>query len=78
MKPAVSIFDSDVIISSRILPFNPGSSKFTIALLVVGCVTLFAGTVNEAYTERSPIIPPRLFRVSSTVMYDAWTLMLFY
>jgi drug/metabolite transporter (DMT)-like permease len=47
-----------------ILLLDLGSSASTIALLVVGGVVLFAGVVNEAYTKRSPIIPPRLFRVS--------------
>ena len=45
-----------------------GSSASTISLLVVGGVFLFSGAVNEVYTKRSPIIPPRLFRVSSTVV----------
>ncbi|KAF8798178.1 MFS general substrate transporter [Phlegmacium glaucopus] len=44
------------------------SSKSTIALLVVGCVVLFAGAVNEVYTKRSPIIPPRLFRTRTTAI----------
>jgi len=42
-----------------------GSKPSTIALLVVGLVLLVSGAVNEAYTKRSPIVPPRLFRVSS-------------
>ena len=57
-----------VNVSSCVLPFHLGSSKSTIALLVVGCVTLIAGGVNEVYTKRSPIIPPRVFRVSSTIV----------
>jgi MFS family permease len=44
------------------------SSASTIALLVVGCVVLFAGAVNEVYTKRSPIIPPRLFRTRTTAL----------
>ena len=58
------------------LTFHPGSSKSTIALLAVGGVVLVAGAVNEVYTKRSPIIPPRLFRVSWTALYDAGTLSL--
>jgi hypothetical protein len=48
--------------------FILGSSKSTIALLVVGCVVLISGAVNEAYTKRSPIIPPRLFRTRTTAI----------
>ena len=40
-----------------------GSSTKTIALLVVGFVMLLAAGVNEAFTNRSPIVPPRLFQV---------------
>ncbi|EGN93322.1 hypothetical protein SERLA73DRAFT_189897 [Serpula lacrymans var. lacrymans S7.3] len=42
------------------------SSKETIALLTVGVVLLIAGGVNEIYTTRSPIIPPRLFKTRTT------------
>ena len=41
-----------------------GSSAETIALLSVGCVLLVFAAINEMITTRSPIIPPRLFRVS--------------
>jgi len=44
------------------------SSATTIALLVVGCVVLFTGAVNEVYTKRSPIMPPRLFRTRTTAI----------
>ena len=67
-KLAVSFFGPEAVYIC-ILPLYPGSSKSTIALLVVGFVTLFAGVVNEAYTKRSPIIPPRLFRVSYTLIH---------
>lgn len=40
-----------------------GNSAQTIAPLVVGVVILIAATINEIYTTRSPIVPPRLFRV---------------
>ncbi|KDR73516.1 hypothetical protein GALMADRAFT_614600 [Galerina marginata CBS 339.88] len=42
------------------------SSRETIALLVVGCACLIAGAVNEAFTTRSPIVPPRLFKTRTT------------
>jgi hypothetical protein len=40
-----------------------GSSAETVSLLVVGCVLLFSAGLNEYFTARSPIIPPRLFKV---------------
>jgi EmrB/QacA subfamily drug resistance transporter len=44
------------------------SSASTIALIAVGGVVLFVGAVNEVYTKRSPIIPPRLFRTRTTAI----------
>ncbi|KAF8637399.1 hypothetical protein AX17_002894 [Amanita inopinata Kibby_2008] len=44
------------------------SSAETIALLTVGCVLLLLGCVNELYTKRSPIIPPRLFKTRTTAI----------
>jgi len=41
-----------------------GSRTSTIVLLVVGCVTLVGAGVNEWFTTRSPMVPPRLFKVS--------------
>lgn len=41
-----------------------GSSPKTISMLTVGVVLLVACAVNEIYTTRSPIVPPRLFKVS--------------
>ncbi|CAK5272288.1 unnamed protein product [Mycena citricolor] len=38
----------------------------TIAPLVVGLAAILAGMVNENLTNRSPIIPPRLFRTRTT------------
>ncbi|KAJ6551403.1 major facilitator superfamily domain-containing protein [Mycena capillaripes] len=38
----------------------------TIALLVIGFVTLILGGINEVYTKRSPIVPPRLFQTRTT------------
>ena len=40
-----------------------GSSAETKSLLIVGCVLLLVGAINECFTSRSPIIPPRLFKV---------------
>ncbi|CAE6446452.1 unnamed protein product [Rhizoctonia solani] len=52
--------------------FNSGESEWksakTIALIVVGGLLLVAGSINEIYTSRSPIIPPRLFRTRTTSM----------
>ncbi|TFK76316.1 MFS general substrate transporter [Pluteus cervinus] len=42
------------------------SSKSTISLLVVGGVLLILGAVNEIYTKRHPIVPPRLFKTRTT------------
>ncbi|RDB21176.1 putative transporter C3H1.06c [Hypsizygus marmoreus] len=42
------------------------SDAKTIALLTVGCVMLLVGAVNELYTKRSPIVPPRLFQTRTT------------
>lgn len=42
------------------------SSPQTIALLVIGVVLLGLCAVNELYTNRSPIIPPRLFKTRTT------------
>ncbi|KAJ7581208.1 MFS general substrate transporter [Mycena floridula] len=44
------------------------SSAETIALLVVGVVLLLLAGVNEVYTTRSPIVPPRLFRTRTTTI----------
>ncbi|KAF8892484.1 MFS amino acid permease [Infundibulicybe gibba] len=42
------------------------SSAETITLLTVGCVLLLAGGINEFFTKRSPIVPPRLFQTRTT------------
>ncbi|GJE95150.1 MFS general substrate transporter [Phanerochaete sordida] len=42
------------------------STAQTIAPLVVGVVLLIIATLNEIYTSRSPIVPPRLFKVRTT------------
>lgn len=38
----------------------------TLAPLIIGIVLLIAGYINEIYTTRQPIIPPRLFRTRTT------------
>ncbi|KAH9842760.1 major facilitator superfamily domain-containing protein [Rhodofomes roseus] len=45
---------------------NSWDSAAAIAPLVIGVVLLLLATVNEIYTKRSPIIPPRLFKVRTT------------
>ncbi|KAN0140985.1 Major facilitator superfamily domain containing protein [Lactarius tabidus] len=42
------------------------SSAETITLLCVGCTLLILATMNEVFTTRSPIIPPRLFKTRTT------------
>ena len=41
----------------------PGQSPATISLLTVGGAVLIMAALWESFTKRSPIIPPRLFRV---------------
>ncbi|KAG0705940.1 MFS general substrate transporter [Suillus ampliporus] len=41
-------------------------SAETIALLAVGGTLLVLGGINEIFTKRSPIIPPRLFKTRTT------------
>jgi hypothetical protein len=43
-----------------------GSNAETIALLVVGVVLLIGAGINEGFTSRLPIIPPRLFKTRTT------------
>ncbi|KAF8265942.1 MFS amino acid permease [Lactarius quietus] len=42
------------------------SSAETIALLSVGCTLFILAAMNEIFTTRSPIIPPRLFKTRTT------------
>ncbi|KIJ41235.1 hypothetical protein M422DRAFT_68286 [Sphaerobolus stellatus SS14] len=53
-----------------LIGFNNSESGWntpsTIALLVVGCALLFGSAINEYYTKRSPIIPPRIFKTRTT------------
>ncbi|KAG8773549.1 hypothetical protein FRC12_002470 [Ceratobasidium sp. 428] len=55
-----------------LIGFNSGETNWnsakTIALIVVGGVLLIAGAINEMYTSRGPIIPPRLFKTRTTAM----------
>lgn len=41
-------------------------SASTIAPLAIGFVLLLVGSVNEIYTSKDPIIPPRLFKTRTT------------
>ncbi|KAF8306334.1 MFS general substrate transporter, partial [Clavulina sp. PMI_390] len=41
-------------------------SAATIASLAIGCTLLFLGIINEFFTSRQPIIPPRIFRTRTT------------
>jgi len=54
-----------------LLGFNAGetswSSKSTIVFLSVGGATLVLGAIQELFTKRSPIIPPRLFKTRTTI-----------
>ncbi|KDQ10533.1 hypothetical protein BOTBODRAFT_58069 [Botryobasidium botryosum FD-172 SS1] len=53
-----------------LLGFQESQTKWrsatTISLLAVGGVALIIGALYESVTERSPIIPPRLFRTRTT------------
>ncbi|KAH8100187.1 MFS general substrate transporter [Cristinia sonorae] len=42
------------------------SDAKTITLLAVGAVMLFVAAINEIFTTRSPILPPRLFKTRTT------------
>lgn len=43
------------------------SSAATISTIVIGAVLIVAGSINEVFTNKSPIIPPRLFKTRTTV-----------
>ena len=49
-----------------------GSSTETIALLSVGCILLVIASINEILTSRSPIIPPRLFKVGHSYRINVY------
>ncbi|TFK42410.1 MFS amino acid permease [Crucibulum laeve] len=42
------------------------SAPATISLIVIGGFLLISVAINESFTKRSPIIPPRLFRTRTT------------
>ncbi|KAI6040004.1 MFS general substrate transporter, partial [Pisolithus marmoratus] len=44
------------------------SDARTIALLVVGCILLVMGGVNDVFTTRSAIVPARLFKTRTTAI----------
>ncbi|KIJ68900.1 hypothetical protein HYDPIDRAFT_164633 [Hydnomerulius pinastri MD-312] len=44
------------------------SAAKTIALLVIGCVLLVLGDINETFTKRSAIMPPRLFKTRTAAV----------
>ncbi|BGP13229.1 hypothetical protein JCM10213v2_001148 [Rhodosporidiobolus nylandii] len=56
-------------LATLLVGFSLGESDWsapaTIACLVVGPVVLLAAIANELTTKRSPIIPPRIFRIRS-------------
>jgi len=45
---------------------NGWDTPQTIAPLAIGVVLLIAAGINEIYTKRSPIVPPRLFKTRTT------------
>ncbi|KAG8935996.1 hypothetical protein FRC02_005192 [Tulasnella sp. 418] len=45
------------------------SAPSTITLLVVAIVMLICGMVNEFYTKKNPIIPPRIFKTRTTSIF---------
>ena len=45
-----------------------GSTPQTIALVTIGAVLLLLAGINEFFTKRSAIVPPRLFRVSPCLL----------
>jgi len=57
-------------VAMLLVGFNSGetswSSAETISLLVIGVATIVGGAVNEIYTSRSPVVPPRVFKTRTT------------
>ncbi|KAG2157288.1 major facilitator superfamily domain-containing protein [Suillus clintonianus] len=66
----VGLFVIVIGVVCLLIGFNSSETTWqsaeTIALLAVGGVLLILGGVNEIYTKRSPIIPPRLFKTRTT------------
>lgn len=46
-----------------------GAQAKCIAPIVLGVVCFIAAGINEAYTPRSPIFPPRLFKVRMVIIF---------
>lgn len=68
-KRAVSHSPVRIRILSVLINYT-GSSAETVSLLVIGCVLLLSAGINEYFTTRSPIVPPRLFKVC--MLSDSW------
>ncbi|KAG1803695.1 MFS general substrate transporter [Suillus plorans] len=66
----VGLFVIVIGVICLLIGFNSSETTWqsgeTIALLAVGGTLLILGGVNEIYTKRSPIIPPRLFKTRTT------------
>ncbi|KAG1754579.1 MFS general substrate transporter [Suillus lakei] len=66
----VGLFVIVIGVVCLLIGFNSSETTWqsaeTIALLAVGGTLLILGGVNEIYTKRSPIIPPRLFKTRTT------------
>ncbi|KAG1827106.1 MFS general substrate transporter [Suillus subaureus] len=66
----VGLFVIIVGVVCLLIGFNSSETTWqsaeTIALLAVGGTLLILAGVNEIYTKRSPIIPPRLFKTRTT------------
>ncbi|TFK30129.1 MFS general substrate transporter [Coprinopsis marcescibilis] len=61
-----------------LLGFNESEESWakpsTISLVVIGVALLVGGGINETYTSRSPIVPPRLFQTRTTTIILVTTL----
>ncbi|KAG2047840.1 MFS general substrate transporter [Suillus hirtellus] len=66
----VGLFVIVVGVICLLMGINPTETTWknsqTIALLAVGGTLLIIGGINEIYTKRAPIIPPRLFQTRTT------------
>ncbi|EIW79090.1 MFS general substrate transporter [Coniophora puteana RWD-64-598 SS2] len=45
---------------------NSWTSAYTLSTMIIGIACLVGGSVNEVYTSRQPVVPPRLFRTRTT------------
>ena len=48
------------------------SSSVVLGTLISGIVCIIAGVINELFTKRIPLIPPRLFRNRTTASVLTW------